>query len=304
MQVLVTGSRGRVGRATMRRLVAAGHQVTGADLAQPTYNWRAPGTPAYVRADLTDAGEAYALIGNAPAGPGYRPFDAVVHAAAIPAPGQHAPHTVFTTNVAATFNVVEACLRSGVRRFVNISSEAISGVIFAERRDWPDYLPVDENLPLRPQDPYALSKLVGEQICDAAVRRSELRCISLRPVWVQDADSYPINIGPLLADRSRPSVLGWSYVDVEDLADAILLSVESELDGHEVFYVAAGGNVGDRDLYAAWRAAFPDAPTELRPLPRPDAGPIDTAKAERLLGWRPTRTWRDHLTDTGAPLTS
>jgi nucleoside-diphosphate-sugar epimerase len=306
MRVLVTGSRGRVGRAAARRLAAAGHEVTGADLAEPTYNWQPPGTPRYMKVDLTHAGDAYALIGNAPGGPGraHQPFDAVVHAAAIPAPGQHAPHVVFSTNVGATFNVVEACVRWGVRRLVNISSEAISGVVFAERRQWPDYLPVDENLPLRPQDPYALSKLVGEEICEAAVRRSDLRCISLRPVWVQDAASYPVNIAPQLADRSMLSQIGWSYVDVEDLADAILLSVESELDGHEVFYIAAHGNVGDRDLYAAWRAAFPDAPTELRPLPRPDASPISTSKAERLLGWHPTRTWRDHLTDTGAPRTA
>jgi len=296
VQVLVTGSLGRVGRAAARRLTAAGHQVTGADLAQPTYNWRAPGTPGYVRADLTDAGEAYAVVGNAP---GRRPFDAVVHAAAIPAPGQHPPHTVFSTNVNATFNVVEACVRWGVPRLVNLSSEAIAGVIFAERRTWPAYLPVDEDLPLRPQDPYALSKLVGEEICTAAVRRSDLRCISLRPVWVQDADTYPVNLGPMLADRSLPSQIGWCYVDVEDLADAIALSVESEVDGHEVCYVAAADNVGDRDLYAAWRAAFPDAPTELRPLPHPAASPINTTKAERLLGWRATRTWRDHLTETG-----
>jgi nucleoside-diphosphate-sugar epimerase len=301
MQVLVTGARGKVGRAAVRRLLAAGHQVTGTDLADPGWDWQPPGTAGYVKAELTDAGQVYALVAGA-ARRGRQPFDAVVHAGAIPAPGQHPPHVVFGNNITATFAVVEACVQAGVHRLVNLSSEAVSGVVFAQRPAWPEYFPIDEEHPNRPQDPYALSKVFGEQLCDAAVRRSELRCISLRPTWVQDVASYPANLGPLLRDRSLPSQIGWSYVDVDDLAEAIRLAVESELAGHEVFCISAAETVGNRDLYAAWRAAFPAAPTVLRPLPRPDASPISSAKAERLLGWRPTRSWRDHLTETGDPL--
>jgi nucleoside-diphosphate-sugar epimerase len=184
---------------------------------------------------------------------------------------------------------------------VNISSETAPGFIFAERPFLPDYLPVDEEHPLRPQDPYALTKVFGEQLCDAAVRRSDLRCISLRPSWVQDAASYAPNLGQLVADRSAPSVGGWPYIDADDLADAIRLAVESDLPGHEVMYIAAPDTIGGRDLHGAWQAAFPDAPTELRRVSRPDASGISSAKAERLLGWRATRSWRDHLTDDGKP---
>ncbi|GAA0262300.1 NAD(P)-dependent oxidoreductase [Cryptosporangium japonicum] len=300
MRILVTGARGKVGVAAVAALVAAGHDVTASDLTPPNFNRPAPDAAPvdrvpYVAADLGSAGDAYALVGGFSAGEGPKGgrYDAVVHAAAIPAPGSHAPATVFTNNIGALFNVVEACVRWGVPRLVNISSETATGFHFAERPSYPRYLPLDEEHPCTPHDPYGLSKFFGEQLCDAAVQRSDVKILSLRPTWVQNDASYPLNLAPMLEDPDAPSLTGWSYVDADDLGDAIVLAAESDVPGHEVLYIAAEDTIGGRDLHATWRAVYPDAPTELRPVARPDASGIDCTKAERLLGWRPKRSWRD-----------
>jgi nucleoside-diphosphate-sugar epimerase len=297
MRVLITGARGKVGRAAVAALQDAGHDVVATDLAEPDFDHQPAGTAAYVKADLTDAGQVYALVGGASVGEGAHPgpFEAVVHAGAIPAIGRHAPHVIFGNNITATFNVVEACVRWGVGRLVNISSETVPGFIFAESPFLPDYLPLDEDHPVRPQDPYALSKVFGEQLCDAAVRRSRLRCVSIRPTWVQNASTYERNLGPIVRDPAALSPTGWAYIDADDLADAIRLAVECDLPGHEVFYIAAPDTIGGRDLHASWRAAYPGTPTELRPVSRPDASGIDTSKAARLLGWQAKRSWRDYF---------
>src|SRR5256714_14840890 len=100
MRVLVTGARGKVGRAAVAALQRAGHDTVATDLAAPDFDTQPPGTAPYVRADLTDAGEVYALVGGASAGEGARkgPFEAVGHARAFPPPRRHAPHRVFGAN--------------------------------------------------------------------------------------------------------------------------------------------------------------------------------------------------------------
>src|SRR2546421_26048 len=75
------------------------------------------------------------------------------------------PHEVtFRTNVMGSFNVHEAAWRLGIRRVASVSSEAVLGWDYREREFAPDYLPIDESHPVRPQDAYGLSKEVGESI--------------------------------------------------------------------------------------------------------------------------------------------
>jgi len=290
MDILVTGARGKVGAATVHDLLEAGHRVTGCDLIAPVYESGNRGAH-YFQADLTDPGDAFAAVRGA---------DVVIHCAALPEPTRNAPHKVFSNNLQSTFNLVEACVRVGVDRLVNVSSETVAGMAFAERPFFAPAAPIDESLESRPQDPYALAKVFGEQLMDAAVARSDLRAISIRPTWVQWEGNYERSLTPWLTDPldGDPSVSFWSYVDVYDLAHALRLAAESSLDGHEAMYVAAADNGTGRPLRELIAHHYGDS-VSVGELAREDAGGISSAKAERLIGFRPSRSWRDYVTPSG-----
>jgi nucleoside-diphosphate-sugar epimerase len=293
MRVLVTGTRGKVGRALVPALLRAGHEVRAVDLAppEPDRNVDPRRSGDYLQCDLTDAASCYAIV---------RACDAVVHAAAIPSPVHHPPHVVFRNNVLATFNMIEAAVAAGVPRLVHFSSETVPGFNFAYRPFKPDYLPIDEEHPIRPQDPYAQVKWFGELMCDRVVERADLRCVSVRPSWVQDVASYERNLGPIVRDPSLAIGNYGSYIDVYDLCEATVRAVESEAPGHEVVYIASPDTVGGHPLRDVVRLSDPKGEIRIKePLPREDASAIDTSKARRLLGWEPTRSWSDYLDEEG-----
>ena len=112
---------------------------------------------------------------------------------------------------------------------------------------------------------------------DAAVRRSDLRCISIRPCWVHHEGNYERNLGPQVRDPSLLSPNFWSYIDVYDLADALVLAVQSYLPGHEVFYIASPDNVGGRPFVEMVRKYYGET-IQIRPLAREDASGISAPR--------------------------
>ena len=143
MRIVVTGSTGKLGSVVVRELSAAGHEVIGFDIAGRTQ-------PRFLQVDLTDYGQ----VVDALAGLGdrdERALDAVVHLAAIPAPGIRSEVAVFHNNMAATFNVFWASVRLGIRRLVYASSETGLGLPFDVP---PPYVPVDEEYEPRPESVY------------------------------------------------------------------------------------------------------------------------------------------------------
>src|SRR5829696_3959661 len=290
MKVLVTGSAGKVGRAAVKALMRKGHEVRATDIVPPVFERPEPGDPEYIQADVSDAGDMFAVA---------RGMDAVVHAAALSEPTHNPPYVVFHNNLMGVVNTLEAAIRFEVPRFVNISSETVPGFFFPEREFLPDYAPMNEDHPIRPQDPYATAKYFGELLMDAAVRRSDIRAISIRPSWVQHEGNYERNLGPQVRDASELSPNLWSYIDVYDLADAIVLAVESDLPGHEVFYIASPDNAGGRPFEEIVREYYGDQVEIKKPLLREDASGISCEKAYRVLGYAPKRSWRDYLDDEG-----
>ncbi|MCP2163510.1 NAD-dependent epimerase/dehydratase family protein [Goodfellowiella coeruleoviolacea] len=288
MRILVTGARGKVGAATVHRLLRDGHQVTAVDVA-PAVCERAREVR-YVQADLSDAGHAAAVV------PGH---EAVVHCAAIPSPKHNPPHVIFQNNLMATYHLIEAAERSGARRVVHISSETVPGFSFPRRYFHADYAPIDEDHPVRPQDSYALSKWFGELLMDAAVQRGDLTGVSVRPTWVQWEGNIERNVGPIVRDGGTDrSASFWSYVLVYDLADLVALAATTDTPGHEVVYCAAADNAAGGNLHDLVRRNF-DGEVDLRPVDHAEASGISCAKAARVFGWKPTRSWRDLLDADG-----
>ena len=163
--VAVTGSSGKLGRHVVAHLADHGYRVIALDRA-PDPTSRAA---AFVRVDLTDTGQVLeALTGVDDVHDG---LDAVVHLAAIPAPGLTTNGATFANNIAATHNVFSAARRAGIRSVVWASSETVLGLPFGHRSDHdasdqgpPPYIPVDEEYPPRPNSTYSLVKTLEEEM--------------------------------------------------------------------------------------------------------------------------------------------
>ena len=160
MRVFFTGGSGKAGRHAIPALLAAGHEVTNIDLAPCPV----PGVKT-LHVELTDAGQvanamtAYADYADLDRGTGMRPYDAVVHFAAI----LHRPdNETYRINVLSTYNVLDAAIRAGIRKVIVASSETTYGICFADGVVQPLYVPVDEEHPTVPPDSYAMSKVVNE----------------------------------------------------------------------------------------------------------------------------------------------
>src|ERR687897_689331 len=135
---------------------------------------------------------------------------------------------------------------------------------------------------------------------DGATRRSDLTGVSIRPSWVQWEGNYAENLGLWIHEPS-PSEGFWAYIDAYDLADAIRLAVEADTPGHEGVYIASPDIAAREPLEVLARRFHRDAAPELRPSEERDPGGISIARARRLLGYDPRRSWRGHPHDAGAP---
>ena len=280
MELIVTGGRGTTGRWVVDR-VAETHSVTCLDRDLPGSG----GHPAveYRALDLTDAGSVFDVVTELDP-------DAVVHWAAVPVAGTHPGVEVYRNNTLSTHAALRAAGRVGAR-VVQASSDGAYGFFFAEETPLPDALPITEAHARRPEDPYGLSKVVAEEIGAAVARRDGVPVASLRPTWIQAPGTYRCREPEYVSDRAAGAGNFWSYVDVRDVAAMVERALEADIDGHEAFNCAAADNaIGDPlvELIESHYGVVPEACHV-----EGDASAYSVKKAERLLGWTPSHSWRE-----------
>jgi nucleoside-diphosphate-sugar epimerase len=274
--VVVTGGSGKAGRAVVDELVGHGYEVLSVDTVRS-----AAVACEQRQADLTDFGETVEALRGA---------EAVVHLAAIPAPGLRPDELTFRANTTSTYNVMSAAPLLGLARVVWASSETILGLPF--EREHPAYAPMDEEHPPLPESSYALSKLVSEEMARQFSRWTGLPYVGLRFSNIMEPEDYE-RFPSFWGDAHLRKWNLWGYVDARDVAQSCRLALEAGVAGAEVFIVAAADTVMNRPSRDLLAEVFPDVP--LRGSLDDHGTLLSSAKARRLLGYEPRFSWRDHV---------
>ena len=279
-KIVVTGGSGRLGQFVIRELLAHRYEVLSLDRVPPREKLCATWI-----ADLRHAGDLFEAANGA---------YGVVHLGAYQAPNLAPDAETFSNNVTATYNLLRAAADLGVKKAVIASSTAAFGFIYAKNLWAPDYLPLDESHPSKPQDSYGVSKVVGEQIADSIVTAHEVMTISsLRFPGVNFDLSYASFRDRWLNPQTRASGF-WSYIDARDAAIACRLTLEVKFRGHEVFIASAPNNCMTQPTLELIRNYLPQG-AKVKQVSGTHWSCVDSAKAQRILGFKPSHVWQDYL---------
>lgn len=271
MRIIVTGAAGLLGRHIVAAMRQAGHEVVGID--------RSPG--AEIQADLTDLGTTMQLFAGA---------DVVAHCAALPRPVGVAPAEVWRVNMAAAYNAITAAESAKAKLFIQASSFSVLGPPFGVAPFKPERLPVDEAQAAAPDDAYAVTKWLAEEMVEAAVRRGAFRALSLRLPWVQTAASFKVDVLPR---RDGPDAWRdlWAYIDARDAAAGFVAALGWQGSGHLRAYLSAADTYSTTPSCELATAQWgPELGSGLQGF----AAMIDTSLARTALDWRPQHSWRSY----------
>ncbi|MFY0680463.1 MAG: NAD(P)-dependent oxidoreductase [Thalassovita sp.] len=295
MRILFTGGSGKAGRHAVAYLLAQGHRVLNVD--------KTPLDLAGVDnriADITDAGQmydvmcSYAGFDELDPGTGVPRFDAVVHFAAVPRILLTPDNECYRVNTLGTYNVIDAALKMGIRKVIFASSETTYGVCFADGERKPDYLPLDEDHPVVPEDSYAMSKVVNEVTARSFQARSQADIYGIRINNVVEPHEYQENFPTYFANPGMRRRNFFAYIDARDLGHLVDRCLKTDGLGFEIFNASNDDhsvNLSTQELIDTY---YQDVPA--KPM-----GPEETfysnAKAKALLGFAPKHSWRDTLSD-------
>ncbi|GAA1953044.1 NAD(P)-dependent oxidoreductase [Nocardioides panacihumi] len=279
--VVVSGGGGKLGRAVVAELVEHGWDVVVFDRRAPERS-----DVTFLPVDLTD----YAAVLDAMLGveERYDAVDAVVHLAAVPAPGLLGDHATFANNMNATYHVFTAARRARVTNIVWASSETVLGLPFDTP---PPYVPVDEEYAPRPESTYSLVKTLEEAMAAQLCRWDpRLKMYGLRFSNVMEPHDYA-SFASFDADARLRKWNLWGYIDARDGAQAVRRALDHPGTGMELFVIANADTVMSRPNSELLAEVFPGVEV------RGDVGEHDTLlsidKARRVLGYEPQHSWRD-----------
>lgn len=275
MRILITGAAGNLGSATCRTLCAAGMEVIGFD--------RRPRTdlPVPVRAvDLRSKSEVY---DNLP-----EKIDAAAHF------GNHIdfdppdPQLILNENVAMNMNVFQAAVDRGATKLIFASSVQVNSSVPRLTEDdnfnHPAYLPMDENSPVVPTNPYGLSKEVGETMLRYFTRVYRTQTISVRWPWMFDM----ANRAEIAKENWRlawQAPLGFSFMSFDEAAQLVLALLRTDLPGYRAYFPARRENLPGVPTTQLLREYYAGVPLR-KPLGDGDSL-VDTSRIERETGWKP-----------------
>jgi UDP-glucose 4-epimerase len=327
MKILVTGGAGYIGGTVAGLLAENGHEAVVFDNLSHGRRDLLPAGVEFVEGELADRPTLENLFASAK--DQGKPFDAVLHFAALIEAGESMvhPEQFFRNNTASTLSLLEAILAEGPRRLVFSSTAAVYGE--------PEVIPIKEDAQLLPTNAYGESKLLVERMLEWFHRIHGLRSAALRYFNVAGAPEGPSgsitrgeahkpesHLIPLVLDvalgrRKSIKIFGEDYptadgtcirdyIHVSDLADAHLLALKAlEADAAAksrlIFNLGNGQGFSVREVIeSARRVTGHPIPAEICPRRAGDPAVLvaSSEKAIRELGWKPRYTQLDEIVRT------
>ncbi|MEO7127148.1 MAG: UDP-glucose 4-epimerase GalE [Nakamurella sp.] len=313
MRILVAGGAGYIGSVVTRLLIAEGHHVTVLDDLSTGHADAVPDGVELVQADIRDADRVFKSAALSSGG-----FDGVLHFAAKSLVGESVadPAKYWRTNVCGTRALLDAVAKHGVSRLVFSSTAATYGE--------PESVPITEESPTKPTNPYGASKLSVDMMLTGECAATGLAAVSLRYFNVAGAawgagerhgtetHLIPLALDALAGRRGPLTIFGedWptddgtpirDYIHVADLARAHVLALTAAQPSTHLIC-----NLGSGDGYSVRQVLDSIAEVTGSPVPatvgaRRAGDPArliaSNAKARTILGWQPELTLADMVRD-------
>ncbi|WP_222546349.1 UDP-glucose 4-epimerase GalE [Asaia lannensis] len=314
MRLLVVGGAGFVGSHVALSLLDAGHEVVILDNLSTGHRGAIPAGARFEEIDLADREATERLVAEGP-------WDAVLHFAALSLVGASMvePYHYLRQNTLTSLNLIEACAKHGVRKFVFSSTAALFG---GEERS----LPIDDTAPIDPGSPYGESKFFIERALLWADRIHGMRYACLRYFNAAGADQkgrlgedhrpethlIPLTIDAMLGRRPSLKLFGndyatpdgtciRDYIHVADLADAHIRSI-SRMDQGSVTYNLGNGTGFSilEVIRSVERVSGKNVPWDYAPRREGDPAILvaDSTRIREETGWTPAFADLDTIVST------